>query len=221
MFRLQGNHTVEHRVIPHEGSGGRIRIEALLDEGDRYLGQPVVVCGWAKSVRKQGGGHLAFIALTDGSCSRTLQVVVSDEGCGNFEALLKTGVSCSFRICGTVVASPGAGQKFEMQVNEVDKHWVKILGSCNAAEYPLAKGKHSREMLRSMLHIRPRSYIMGCVLRIRSALAAATHTFFQERGFVYIHAPLITASDCEGAGELFQVTRAIPGNCIYQGKFCL
>lgn len=110
----------------------------------------------------------------------------------------------SFQIKGTLIKSPAKGQLFELQVSKPDKgHFIKVLGHCDPAKYPLAKKRHTNEYLREKAHLRPRTNLIGAMSRIRNNLAFATHLFFQNRGFLYIHTPIITASDCEGAGQMF------------------
>lgn len=212
-FDISAAPVVAPRVVPTHGCGGRTRCEAILTEsaGATLLDATVTVAGWAKSVRKQGK-ELIFIALVDGSHPTPLQIVVQVSALEEDVrvALLASAVSTSFKVTGKVVRSPKAGQTYELLVSEKDIHSVKILGTCDASKFPLAKKNHSREYLREIQHLRPRSYLISCVARIRSALAFATHEFFQTRGFQYVHCPLITAADCEGAGEMFQVTTLVP-----------
>ena len=118
-----------------------------------------------------------------------------------FDQILKANVGTSLQIKGTLIKSPAKGQLFELQVSKPDRgHFVKVLGHCDAGKYPLAKKRHTNEYLREIAHLRPRTNIIGAVTRVRNNLAYATHLFFQSRGFQYIHTPIITASDCEGAG---------------------
>ena len=129
----------------------------------------------------------------------------------NFEELVKCDVATSFRIEGKIVKSPAKGQAIEMQVKDPEDHKVTILGvNKDTKHYPLAKKKHTYETLREIAHLRPRSRFISSIARIRNALAFATHLFFQNRGFLYVHTPIITATDCEGAGERFQVTTVLP-----------
>jgi len=128
----------------------------------------------------------------------------------NFAEIVKCDVASSFKIKGTVVKSPKPKQKIELSVKNPTEHSVKICGTCDNKVYPLAKKKHKPETLREICHLRPRTNLIGSVMRIRNNLAFATHLFFQSRGFLYIHTPIITASDCEGAGEMFQVTTLMP-----------
>lgn len=156
-----------------------------------HIGQMISVCGWVRSVR--GQKTFSFIEINDGSTQGNLQVIV--EGTTS----LTTGSS----ICvdGTLVQSPGHKQKWELKAQE-----IALLGTCCAEEYPLQKKRHSFEFLRTIAHLRPRTNTQGAVTRLRSQLAFATHTFFHERGFLYIQTPIITASDAEGAGQQFLVT---------------
>eukprot|EP01029_Cantina_marsupialis_P027356 TRINITY_DN7632_c0_g1_i1.p1 TRINITY_DN7632_c0_g1~~TRINITY_DN7632_c0_g1_i1.p1 ORF type:complete len:753 (-),score=298.07 TRINITY_DN7632_c0_g1_i1:212-2443(-) len=188
----------------------RVKLSDMLladDEGASYIGKRVTVCGWAKTVRVQGGGEFAFVSLNDGSCFKSLQVVVSRAKTETgFDDVLANGtVGSSFRITGDLIESPAKGQLIEMQAVE-----AKVLGGADAKTYPLSKKKHSIEYLRSIQHLRPRTNIIGAVTRVRNACAFAAHQFFQKHGFMYIHTPLISCSDCEGAGEMFAVSTIIP-----------
>ncbi|CEM00011.1 unnamed protein product [Vitrella brassicaformis CCMP3155] len=192
--------------------GGRVRVSVLVaseDMGASWVGKLITVCGWSRTIRKQGGGTFCFVELNDGSCLKSLQVVV-DKAVAGFDKLLKCGAGCSFRFVGTIVESPAKGQAVELAVKDPNAHTMTILGEADAGAYPLSKKQHSREFLREIGHLRPRSNLIGAVARVRSALAMATHRFFQDRGFLYIHTPLITCCDCEGAGEMFQVTTVLP-----------
>eukprot|EP00921_Rhytidocystis_pertsovi_P011097 GHVQ01017876.1.p1 GENE.GHVQ01017876.1~~GHVQ01017876.1.p1 ORF type:complete len:685 (+),score=143.11 GHVQ01017876.1:209-2263(+) len=175
-----------------------------------YLGKIVTVCGWSRTVRKQGGGQFCFVCLNDGSTVKNLQVVV-ESSMDNYDSLLRCGVGCSFRCTGQVVTSPASGQHVELSCISMEKgHRLDIYGMVDQAKYPLAKKQHSRDFLREIGHLRPRTYVIGAVSRIRSNMAMATHRFFQDRGFLYVHTPIITTADCEGGGELFQVTTLLP-----------
>ena len=127
-----------------------------------------------------------------------------------YEEIAKCNVGTSFQFKGTLIKSPAKGQLFELQLSQVDKHEAVIFGHCDAGKYALAKKRHSVEYLREIAHLRPRTNLFGAVTRVRNNLAYATHRFFQQRGFLYIHTPIITASDCEGAGQMFQVTTLLP-----------
>ena len=161
-------------------------------------GHEVVAKGWVRT--KRGNKNIAFIALNDGSTINNIQIVV--ETAAFPEQLLKkiTTVSC-IRVKGDLVESVGSGQAVEIQAREIE-----LYGEANPDTYPLQKKGHSMEFLRTIAHLRPRTNTFGAVLRIRHAMAFAIHKYFNDKGFVYLHTPIITASDCEGAGEMFQVT---------------
>jgi len=146
-----------------------------------------------------------FVEVNDGSCPGSLQVVIDSQAAGFGSLKGKCGTGASVKCTGAIVASPGGKQAVELLVKEGD-HEVVLFGGVDAKEYPLAKKSHGMEYLRSIAHLRPRSHFIGAVARVRAALAQATHEFFRDRGFLYVHTPLITAADCEGAGEMFQVT---------------
>lgn len=160
-------------------------------------GQEVSLSGWARTVRDSK--NIAFIELNDGFF-KSVQIVVEREKIANYNDIVKENVGTSFRICGKVVLTPNAQQPFEISATE-----VTILGSCES-DYPLQKKRHTIEFLRSIPTIRARGNLFNAVFRIRSTAAFAIHKFFNERNFVYIHTPIITANDCEGAGDMFQVT---------------
>ena len=162
-------------------------------------GTELTVCGWAKNIRDSK--NIGFIALSDGGCFKTLQVVLEAGKLENYDAVIHTGLYSSLRIVGRIVLTPQAKQPFELNAESVE-----ILGDCPADEYPLQKKKMSMEYLRTMPTLRPRTNTFNAAFRVRSVAAYAIHKFFQENGFVYAHSPLITASDCEGAGEMFRVT---------------
>lgn len=158
------------------------------------------IAGWVRTRRDSKGGF-SFIELNDGSCFGNIQVV-ADESLTNYESTVKKlGIGSAVVVTGEVKASQGKGQAVEVQARS-----VKMLGGCDPATYPLQKKRISFERLRELAHLRPRTNTFGAVARIRSALAFATHQFFTERHFYYVHTPIITASDCEGAGEMFRVT---------------
>ena len=162
-------------------------------------GTEITVCGWAKNIRDSK--NIGFIALSDGGCFKTLQVVLEAGKLANYDEVIHTGLYSSLRIKGKLVLTPQAKQPFELNAESVE-----ILGDCPADEYPLQKKKMSMEYLRTMPTLRPRTNTFNAAFRVRSVAAYAIHKFFQENGFVYAHSPLITASDCEGAGEMFRVT---------------
>ena len=161
-----------------------------------YLGQDVKVNGWIRSHRKQA--HFGFIDLFDGTCFKSIQIVY-DEALRNFEEVSKLLVGSSICVSGIVVESMGK-QAFEIKATE-----IAILGYCEET-YPIQPKRHTREFLREVAYLRPRTALFQAIFRIRSVASMAIHTYFQDRGYVYFHAPIITASDCEGAGEMFRVT---------------
>ena len=163
--------------------------------------EAVCVKGWVRSIRR--GKGVAFITLNDGSCFASLQIVLSPE-LDNYELASKVGTGACLAVTGQLVASPAAGQAWEVQAQA-----IKIIGMADES-YPLQKKRHSLEYLRSIAHLRPRSNTFGAVFRMRSALAFAVHQFFQQRGFIYVQTPIITANDCEGAGEMFRVSTLDP-----------
>ncbi len=161
-------------------------------------GTTVTVCGWAKTVRDSK--KIGFIELSDGSSFRALQVVFEEGKLPNYKEIAKVGVGASLNVTGRVVLTPDAKQPFEVNADA-----ISVIGTC-PPEYPLQKKRHSVEFLRTMPHLRPRTNLFGAAFRVRGTAAYAIHKFFNENGFVYVHTPLITGSDCEGAGEMFRVT---------------
>lgn len=172
-------------------------IRDLYRDREKYVGTEVTVGGWIRSIRDSK--TFGFIVVNDGTFFEPLQIVYSDK-LENFERISKLNVGSAIIVTGTVVATPEAKQPFEMQAKEV------FVEGTSTADYPLQKKRHSFEYLRTISHLRPRTNTFQAVFRVRSLIAYAIHTFFMERGFVYVHTPLITGSDCEGAGEMFQVT---------------
>ena len=165
------------------------------------LDRELEVRGWIRTQRESK--NFAFIELNDGSCFRNLQVVY-DTGLANFAEVAKFPLGTSLKVTGTLVASPGAGQPFELKAASIEAVGLSAL------DYPLQKKRHSFEFLRTIPHLRTRSNTFMAVFRVRSLLAFALHRFFHERGFVYVHTPIITGSDCEGAGQMFRVTTLDP-----------
>ena len=176
----------------------RMTVKALLSDPDKHIGEEVDVKGWVRS--RRGNKNVAFIALNDGSSIKNVQIVVDFAKIPE-ESLKDITTGASIHVQGKAVASQGKGQAIEVQADEIE-----IYGKADVAEYPLQKKGHSLEFLREIAHLRPRTNTFGAVLRIRHALAYAIHKFFNDKGFYYFHTPLITASDCEGAGAQFQVT---------------
>jgi asparaginyl-tRNA synthetase len=162
------------------------------------IGKPVTVCGWVRTKRESKG--FAFLVLSDGSTQETLQLVINSETPA-FQQLHRCNTGAAIKAKGILKESPGKGQKFEMDVSEIE-----VFGEADPEEYPLQKKGHTLEFLREIAHLRPRTNTYGAVFRLRNILASSIHEFFQDRGFVWVHTPVITSSDCEGAGELFTVT---------------
>lgn len=172
-------------------------IKALYRDREKYAGKKVTVGGWVRSNRDSK--TFGFLVINDGTFFETLQVVYSDK-LANFAEAAKLGVGSAVVVTGLIVATPDAKQSFEMQAEEI------LVEGASTPDYPLQKKRHTFEYLRTITHLRPRTNTFQAVFRVRSVIAYAIHRFFQERGFVYVHTPIITASDCEGAGEMFQVT---------------
>lgn len=172
-------------------------IRALYRDREAYTGKKVTVGGWVRSNRDSK--TFGFLVVNDGTFFETLQIVYSDS-LANFAEAAKLGVGSAVVVTGTIVATPEAKQPFELQAEEL------YVEGASTPDYPLQKKRHSFEYLRTITHLRPRTNTFQAVFRVRSVIAYAIHRFFQERGFVYVHTPIITASDCEGAGEMFQVT---------------
>ncbi|MBN1942422.1 MAG: asparagine--tRNA ligase [Phycisphaerae bacterium] len=170
----------------------------------RKIGESATVAGWVRTVRHSKGGF-SFLSLNDGSCFAQLQIV-ADQSLPNYEAeVLHLSAGCSVVVAGELVASQGKGQAVEMQARE-----LRVLGQCDAETYPIQPKHHSFEFLRTVAHLRPRTNTFGAVARVRNRICSAIHEFFQQRGFLYVHTPIITASDCEGAGEQFGVSTLDP-----------
>jgi len=174
-----------------------VTVRELYRNREQYLGKKVTVGGWVRSVRDSKA--FGFIVLNDGTFFETLQVVYHDT-MDNFAEVSKLNVGSAIIVTGELVATPDAKQPFEIQAEEV------FVEGASTPDYPLQKKRHTLEFLRTMTHLRPRTNTFQAVFRVRSLIAYAIHKFFQERDFVYVHTPLITGSDCEGAGEMFRVT---------------
>ena len=172
-------------------------IRDLYKQTDIYVGKDVQVSGWVKTIRDSK--NFGFIELNDGSFFKNIQIVFDTE-LSNFEEIRKLSISSSIVVAGEVVKTENAKQTFEIKAKEIQVFNLADL------DYPLQKKRHSFEYLRTIQHLRPRTNTFNAVFRVRSRLSFAIHKFFQERGFVYVHTPLITGSDCEGAGEMFTVT---------------
>ena len=180
----------------------RTLIRDILAKG--VADEPITVCGWVRSRRESKG--FAFVVLNDGSSQNTLQLVVPGDSAA-FREIVRCNTGAAIRAKGVLKESPGKGQRLEAEVTEIE-----VLGESEPEKYPLQKKGHTLEFLREIGHLRPRTNTFGAVLRLRNILAAAVHEFFQSRGFLWVHTPIITANDCEGAGELFSVTSLDIGN---------
>ncbi len=174
------------------------RIKEVRDEHNP--GEELTVNGWVRTRRDSKQGF-AFIELNDGSCLGNLQIVVDQETKGFAESTKEISTGASLTITGTLKESPGKGQRVELHASE-----LKVLGTADPETFPLQKKRHSFEYLREIAHLRPRSNTFSAIARVRNAASAAIHNFFQDRHFLYVHTPIITTSDCEGAGQMFRVT---------------
>ena len=185
-------------------------LKDLLKEIEKYEGKEIIINGWIKSHRKQK--EYGFIDFTDGTCFQTLQVVY-DNKLEDFLDIQKLHIGSAIELNGIIIRSEGGGQSHELKLSK-----IKLLGDC-PLDYPLqSKGRPTREFLREIAYLRPRTNLYNNVFRVRSVAAYAIHKYFQENGYVYFHAPLITASDCEGAGEMFQVTTLDLNKIAESGK---
>ena len=176
----------------------RMKIAAIFADQEQLGGKEITVCGWARTIRDMK--TFGFIELNDGSCFRNLQVVMSADELHNYKEIASQNVGAALIVRGTVVLTPEAKQPLELKAAEI------AVEGRSTPDYPLQKKRQSVEFLRTIQHLRPRTNLFSATFRVRSAAAYAVHEFFQSRGFVYVHTPIITGSDCEGAGEMFQVT---------------
>lgn len=176
----------------------RTKIIQIFNEPEAFGGKEITVCGWARTIRDMK--NFGFIELNDGSAFKSLQIVLEREKLPNYDELARQNVGAAFICKGELVLTPEAKQPFELKATEV------TVEGTSTPDYPLQKKRHSVEFLRTIQHLRPRTNLFSAVFRVRSVAAQAVHEFFQERGFVYVHTPIITGSDCEGAGEMFRVT---------------
>ncbi len=167
-------------------------------------GQKITVCGWVRTIRDMK--TFGFIELNDGSCMKNLQVVFSADSIDNFPEITKQNVGAALIVTGEIVLTPDSKQPLEIKASEI------TVEGTSTPDYPLQKKRHSMEFLRTIAHLRPRTNTFSAVFRVRSVAAQAIHEFFQSQGFVYVHTPIITGSDCEGAGEMFRITTLDPSN---------
>ena len=176
----------------------RLELKKIFLSSTDYAGKTVTVCGWARTIRDSKS--FGFIELNDGSYFKNCQVVFARENVANYDEIAKQNVGACLMVTGTLVLTPQNRQPFEISAEE-----IRVLGT-STPDYPLQKKRHSPEFLRTIPHLRPRTNMFNAVFKIRSEAAFAIHKFFNERGFVYVHTPIITGSDCEGAGAMFQAT---------------
>jgi asparaginyl-tRNA synthetase len=184
------------------------RIAELFSQSEAYAGKTALVQGWVRTRRDSKAG-ISFIELNDGSCLKNLQIIAEHNHDGYGETLADLTTGSSLLVEGLVIPSPGKGQAIEMRAEK-----IRVYGRSDPLTYPLQKKRHSFEFLREIAHLRPRSNTIGAVARLRNRLSYAIHQFFQDRGFCYIHTPIITSSDCEGAGEVFRVTTLGPESLL-------
>lgn len=173
-------------------------VKDLFRKQDEFGGKEITVSGWIRNIRISK--NFGFIELNDGTFFKNLQIVIESDKLDNFAELSKLNIAAAITATGTLVLTPDAKQPFELKAENV------VIDGESTPDYPLQKKRHSFEYLRTVAHLRPRTNTFSAVFRVRSMIAYAIHQFFQKRGFVYVHTPIITASDCEGAGEMFQVT---------------
>lgn len=176
----------------------RVQIKEIFRNQKDYVGKEISVCGWIRQIRDSK--KLGFIELNDGSFFKCIQVIFEENKISNFKDVAKLSISSSISVKGDLVETPDGKQPFEIHAKEIE-----ILGASDL-DYPIQNKRHTFEYLRTVAHLRPRTNTFMAVFRVRSLVAYAIHKFFQEQGFVYVHTPLITGSDCEGAGEMFRVT---------------
>ena len=176
----------------------RVQIKEIFRNQKYYVGKEISVCGWIRQIRDSK--KLGFIELNDGSFFKCIQVIFEEDKISNFKDVAKLSISSSISVKGDLVETPDGKQPFEIHAKEIE-----ILGASDL-DYPIQNKRHTFEYLRTVAHLRPRTNTFMAVFRVRSLVAYAIHKFFQEQGFVYVHTPLITGSDCEGAGEMFRVT---------------
>ena len=182
----------------------RTEIRTLFENPAAYADKTVTVCGWVRTIRDSKA--LGFIELNDGGCFKNLQIVFEDSKIDNFKEVAKYNVGSAICVTGTLLLTPQAKQPFEIHAEKIE------LEGASTPDYPLQKKRHTMEYLRTIAHLRPRTNTFSAAFRVRSAAAYAIHKFFNKNGFVYAHTPLITGSDCEGAGEMFTVTTLDPEN---------
>ncbi len=176
----------------------KVSVKELFENEKLYIGKEVTLCGWVRTIRNSK--NFGFIEINDGGYFSNVQIVIEDSMLANYTEIAKQNVGAALIVKGTVVVTEGAKQAFEIKASEI------IVEGESTPDYPLQKKRHSVEFLRTIAHLRPRTNMFSAVFRVRSVAAFAIHKFFNERNFVYAHTPIITGSDCEGAGEMFRIT---------------
>ena len=176
----------------------RTKISEIYADHSAFEGKSVTLGGWVRTIRDMK--NFGFIELNDGSCFKSIQIVFESNKVSNYNEIVRQNVGAALMVTGSVILTPEAKQPLEIHAEVIE------VEGASAPEYPLQKKHHGVEFLRTIAHLRPRTNLFSAVFRVRSVAAHAIHTFFQENGFVYVHTPIITGSDCEGAGELFRVT---------------
>ncbi|MCL1914285.1 MAG: asparagine--tRNA ligase [Eubacteriaceae bacterium] len=179
-------------------------INDLFKNPGQHENNQITVLGWVRTTRFSNA--IGFIELNDGTCFKNLQIVAQPDIIAGFENASKLSISSAISVTGTFMMTPGSKQPFELQAID-----IQLLADCDS-DYPLQKKRQSFEFLREIAHLRPRTSSFSSIFRLRSVLSYATHTFFMQKGFVYVHSPIITSNDSEGAGDIFRVTTAEPGN---------
>ena len=183
----------------------RTTIKELYVSQESFDGKEITVCGWTRSIR--ASNLFGFIELNDGSCFKNLQVVFEQENISNYQEISHCNVGTAFVCTGTLVLTPESKQPFELKAKTIE------IEGLSTPDFPIQKKRHTPEYLRTIPHLRPRANLFNAAFRVRSCAAYAIHKFFQEQGFVYVHTPLITVADAEGAGEMFRVTSLDLDNC--------
>lgn len=204
---------MEGKPLPYPERGMQMEettVRQLVKDAESLAGKEVLLRGWIRSNRDQKA--FGFITLNDGTHFNSIQVVYEQEFLNNFEEVARLGVGSAISVSGSLALTPEAKQPFEIKASKI------VVERESPGDYPIQPKRHSREFLREVAHLRPRTNLFTAVFRIRSLLAFAVHRFFQERGFIYLHTPIITANDAEGAGELFRVTTLDPQEPLLNEK---
>lgn len=198
-------------------SRSRLLLKSLFEDTSNFINKEVVICGWIESMRAQQVNGIAFISLSDGSCLKSLQIIIdpsNEEELSNLGSIYKDGTKgVSIRVEGVIVESPAKGQDIELKGKKID-----VYGPVCAAEYPISKKKLTLEHIRKFPHLRIRTRTIAAIARIRNVCAASTHEFYQNLDFKYVHTPILTSNDCEGAGETFNIDNKINTEELFFSK---